>query len=135
MSSYTPPTPRVRFTIAPARFSIRACGEEKGCGREDGEADDNRPAASQAIGECPQTQTGHGNAGCVLEVIEGEKLTWTSALGPQYRPAEMGEQRAPAKAPLSLDVLSHATRYHAAARGDVAAGVEFEDAEVTRDDG
>jgi uncharacterized protein YndB with AHSA1/START domain len=35
--------------------------------------------------------TGHGNAGCVLEVVEGEKLTWTSALGPQYRPAEMGE--------------------------------------------
>jgi uncharacterized protein YndB with AHSA1/START domain len=35
--------------------------------------------------------TGHGNAGCVLEVVEGEKLVWTSALGPQYRPAEMGE--------------------------------------------
>ena len=35
--------------------------------------------------------TGHGNAGCVLEVVDGEKLAWTSALGPQYRPAEMGE--------------------------------------------
>lgn len=35
--------------------------------------------------------TGHGNAGCVLEAVEGEKLVWTSALGPQYRPAEMGE--------------------------------------------
>jgi len=35
--------------------------------------------------------TGHGNAGCVLEVVEGERLVWTSALGPQYRPAEMGE--------------------------------------------
>ena len=35
--------------------------------------------------------TGHGNAGCVLEVVEGKKLAWTSALGPQYRPAEMGE--------------------------------------------
>ena len=35
--------------------------------------------------------TGHGNAGCVLEVVEGNKLTWTSALGPGYRPAEMGE--------------------------------------------
>ena len=33
--------------------------------------------------------TGHGNAGCVLEVVEGKKLAWTSALGPQYRPAEM----------------------------------------------
>ena len=35
--------------------------------------------------------TGHGNAGCVLEVVDGEKLAWTSALGPGYRPAEMGE--------------------------------------------
>ena len=35
--------------------------------------------------------TGHGNAGCVLEVVEGKKLAWTSALGPGYRPAEMGE--------------------------------------------
>ena len=35
--------------------------------------------------------TGHGNAGCVLEVVEGKKLSWTSALGPGYRPAEMGE--------------------------------------------
>lgn len=33
--------------------------------------------------------TGHGNAGCVLEVAEGHKLAWTSALGPKYRPAEM----------------------------------------------
>src|SRR4030095_11410861 len=33
--------------------------------------------------------TGHGNAGCVLEVVDREKLVWTSALGPQYRPAEM----------------------------------------------
>ena len=35
--------------------------------------------------------TGHGNAGCMLEVVEGEKLVWTSALAPGYRPAEMGE--------------------------------------------
>lgn len=35
--------------------------------------------------------TGHGNPGCVLEVVPGEKLVWTSALGPEFRPAEMGE--------------------------------------------
>ena len=35
--------------------------------------------------------TGHGNAGCVLEVVDGRKLVWTSTLGPGYRPAEMGE--------------------------------------------
>jgi uncharacterized protein YndB with AHSA1/START domain len=35
--------------------------------------------------------TGHGNAGCVLEVVEGRKLAWTSALGPGYRPNLAGE--------------------------------------------
>ena len=35
--------------------------------------------------------TGHGTPGCVLEVVQNEKLSWTSALGPDYRPAEMGE--------------------------------------------
>ena len=28
-------------------------------------------------------------AGCVLEVVEGEKIVWTSALGPGWRPATM----------------------------------------------
>jgi len=35
--------------------------------------------------------TGHGVPGCVLEVIDREKLTWTSALGPGYRPNLAGE--------------------------------------------
>jgi uncharacterized protein YndB with AHSA1/START domain len=35
--------------------------------------------------------TGHGVPGCVLEVAEREKLVWTSALGPGYRPNETGE--------------------------------------------
>ena len=35
--------------------------------------------------------TGHGTAGCVLEVVAQKKLTWTSALGPGYRPNGMGE--------------------------------------------
>jgi uncharacterized protein YndB with AHSA1/START domain len=35
--------------------------------------------------------TGHGTPGCVLEVVEGKKLVWTSALGPGYRPNPTGE--------------------------------------------
>lgn len=35
--------------------------------------------------------TGHGTPGCVLEVVEGRKLAWTSALGPEYRPNQAGE--------------------------------------------
>ena len=29
--------------------------------------------------------------GCVLEVVEGEKIAWTSALGPGFRPVEIVE--------------------------------------------
>ena len=36
--------------------------------------------------------TGHGNAGCVLEVVDGEKLVWTSALGPGFRPAALATE-------------------------------------------
>ena len=35
--------------------------------------------------------TGHGTPGCVLEVVEGKKLVWTSALAPGFRPNEAGE--------------------------------------------
>jgi uncharacterized protein YndB with AHSA1/START domain len=35
--------------------------------------------------------TGHGVPGCVLEAIERQKLVWTSALGPGYRPNNMGD--------------------------------------------
>ena len=35
--------------------------------------------------------TGHGVPGCVLEAVDREKLTWTSALGPGYRPNLSGE--------------------------------------------
>ena len=34
--------------------------------------------------------TGHGTPGCVLEVVQNKKLSWTSALGPNYRPNEAG---------------------------------------------
>jgi uncharacterized protein YndB with AHSA1/START domain len=35
--------------------------------------------------------TGHGIPGCVLEVVEREKLVWTNALSPGYRPNDVGE--------------------------------------------
>ena len=35
--------------------------------------------------------TGHGVPGCVLEAVDRQKLVWTSALGPGYRPNNMGE--------------------------------------------
>ena len=35
--------------------------------------------------------TGHGTPGCVIEVVEGSRFVWTSALGPGYRPNVAGE--------------------------------------------
>ena len=34
----------------------------------------------------------HKGASCVLEVVDGEKLVWTSALGPDWRPNELAEE-------------------------------------------
>lgn len=36
--------------------------------------------------------TGHGNAGCMLEIVDGKRLAWTSSLGPGYRPAEFAAE-------------------------------------------
>lgn len=33
----------------------------------------------------------HKGAGCVLEVVDGERLVWTSALGPGFRPNDLGD--------------------------------------------
>ena len=32
----------------------------------------------------------HKGAGCVLEVVAGKRLVWTSALGPGFRPNDLG---------------------------------------------
>lgn len=34
----------------------------------------------------------HKGNGCILELAEGEKLIWTSALGPDYRPNDLGPE-------------------------------------------
>ena len=62
--------------------------------------------------------TGHGEAGCILEVIDGKKLIWTSALGPNYRPGKMGEgcESFPMTAIITLaDVPGGGTLYRAVA--------------------
>jgi uncharacterized protein YndB with AHSA1/START domain len=56
------------------------------------------------------------NAGCYLEIVENEKLVWTGALGPGYRPRPSA--RTPAEpflmtAVISLESLGARTRYTA----------------------
>ena len=80
--------------------------------------------------------TGHGNAGCVLEVVDEERLVWTSALGPQFRPAEMGEgcESFPMTAVVTFADAGHGrTLYRAvalhknAADRDMHAGMGFDE--------
>ena len=54
------------------------------------------------------------NAGCYLEVVEPERLVWTSALGPGYRPAAVEELAFTAV--LSLSEVDGGTKYSALAR-------------------
>lgn len=61
-------------------------------------------------------------AGCILEVVPGRKLVWTSALGPGYRPAA-GDAAGPFTftAVITMEPHPEGTRYTAlAVHGDEA---------------
>jgi uncharacterized protein YndB with AHSA1/START domain len=56
------------------------------------------------------------NAGCYLEIVENEKLVWTGALGPGYRPRSSATTAAIPflmTAVISLESLGGRTRYTA----------------------
>ena len=80
--------------------------------------------------------TGHGTPGCVLEIVDRQRLAWTSALGPDYRPAELGEgcESFPMTAIITLaDAPGGGTLYRAVALHrnvadrDMHASMGFED--------
>lgn len=55
------------------------------------------------------------NEGCYLEVVPNQKLVWTSALGPGYRPVSSSGQPFLFTAVISLESQGSATRYTAIA--------------------
>jgi uncharacterized protein YndB with AHSA1/START domain len=56
------------------------------------------------------------NVGCYLEIVPNEKLSWTSALGPDFRPATVPDDDFPMTAFIELQPNgSGGTRYRAVA--------------------
>jgi hypothetical protein len=58
----------------------------------------------------PEGQEFSGN-GCFLEIVEGEKLVWTAAMGPGYRPHPAGSSPFPFTAVITLESDGDQTRY------------------------
>lgn len=53
------------------------------------------------------------NVGCYLEVVEHERLIWTVALAPGYRPSNWRSKVPPFTAVISLDAHGEGTKYTA----------------------
>jgi uncharacterized protein YndB with AHSA1/START domain len=53
--------------------------------------------------------------GCYLEIIENEKLVWTNALAPGFRPASPGPHGPCMTAVITLEAEGQSTRYRAIA--------------------
>lgn len=45
----------------------------------------------KTVMQSPEGEIFDHGAGCVLEVVEGSRMVWTSALGPGYRPVALPE--------------------------------------------
>lgn len=73
----------------------------------------------------------HPNLGCILEIVENEKLVWTNALEPGYRPAAkpaIPEADFAFTAVISLETVDAGTRYTALViHGDPAVRKRHED--------
>ena len=73
----------------------------------------------RAVMRSPEGQEVDGGAGCYLEVVENEKLVWTNALEPGYRPAraapEAGETDFAFTAVITLEPHGTGTKYTAVA--------------------
>jgi uncharacterized protein YndB with AHSA1/START domain len=63
----------------------------------------------------PEGQIFDNGAGCVLEVIENEKIVWTSALGPGFRPLHSPDGVPVFTAIMTLEEQGEGTKYTAIA--------------------
>lgn len=85
---------------------------------------DFRPGGTfRTVMRSPEGQEFPG-AGCFLEVVPGEKIVWTSALTPGFRPAEHSEGALPFTAVILLEAHGAGTKYTAIAMHADEAGCQ-----------
>jgi uncharacterized protein YndB with AHSA1/START domain len=58
----------------------------------------------------------HDKSGCYLEIVEGERLVWTSALGQDYRPIIIPEGGFNVTCEIEFNPVSEGARYRATLR-------------------
>lgn len=63
-----------------------------------------------------------GEPGCYLEVVKPQRLTWTAALGPGFRPAPSRDGDLPFTAVITMEAQGGGTRYVAIAKHRDEAG-------------
>ena len=71
----------------------------------------------------PNGEQGGGGSGCYLEVVPLERLVWTGALGPGFRPNDFSEGGFPFTAELTFTPVDGGTRYAARVMHATAAAV------------
>jgi uncharacterized protein YndB with AHSA1/START domain len=77
---------------------------------------DPRPGGKfHLVMRSPEGQIIDNDAGCVLEVIQNEKLVWTSGLGPGFRPQDVPEGVPVFTAIIQLEDHDGGTKYTATA--------------------
>ena len=69
----------------------------------------------------PEGEVFGGDAGCYLEVVKPERLTWTTALRPGFRPAPSGDDM-PFTAEITIEPHGRNTKYTAVVRHRDEAG-------------
>jgi uncharacterized protein YndB with AHSA1/START domain len=69
----------------------------------------------RAVMRSPEGEVMDNAPGCILEVIENEKLVWTSALGPGFRPLSTPEGVPVFTAIIKLEAHGDGTKYTATA--------------------
>ncbi len=88
---------------------------------------DLRPGGQfRTVMESPQGERMDAGDGCYLEVLEHEKLVWTSAMGPGYRPvmASADDPVGLFTAIIMLESTATGTRYSVLARHSTAASAQ-----------